>query len=77
MHWKVWLLLWSGLQMATLVYRNHLALLQGLDWAKMPICGSAANLVQVASGVARAAQALELVCSKAQGLRVAVGHNSL
>lgn len=77
MHWKVWLLLWSGLQMATLVYRNHLALLQGLDWAKMPIHGSAANSVQVASDVARAAQALELVCSKAQGLQVAVGHNSL
>jgi len=77
MHWKVLLLLWSGLQMATLVYRNHLALLQGLDWAKMPIHGSAANSVQVASDVARAAQALELVCSKAQGLQVAVGHNSL
>lgn len=77
MHWKVLLLLWSGLQMATLVYRNHLALLQGLDWAKMPIHGSAANSVQVASDVARAAPALELVCSKAQGLQVAVGHNSL
>lgn len=54
--------------MATLVYRNCLALLQGLDWAKMPMHGSAANSVQVASAVACVAPVLELVCAKAQGL---------